>query len=718
MVYNMRYYLFILFVIFSNAVFGQDTITYNDPSKIIKIGNKIEILEDKTNQLTLQQVLNSKDFKKSTQVVPSLAISNSSFWLKMTIANKTENNNLALELEYPTTDSVTFVSLQPSGGYSEIVTGEFVPVYLRQHRHQNYIFDLNIPSNEVRTYLMRVNASEQLQLPLTVSTIKNISEDLSTKDLIFGLYAGIIIVMLLYNMFLIFTVRDRSYVYYVGYILFVGMTQACLEGYAPRFLYPYSSFLPNAMMVWIPALSGVFSVLFVNNFMNIKHYTPVLHKVLNGILVVYCLIIILSFTGNYRLCTGLMQLLVMILAVVGYTVAVKISRRGYRPAQFFLIAFSIFIAGVIVFVLRNANVLPYNNYTYYAMDIGSVIEVVLLSIALADKINIFRKEKEESQAATLQALQENERIVREQNVILEAKVEERTHALHESNLDLNKAMVDLKDAQSQLVESEKMASLGQLTAGIAHEINNPINFVTSNVKPLNRDVLILIDAVDAMEKMVLDNTSLSEKQQKIEDYKTEIDYDYLKMEIDQLLNGIGEGASRTAEIVKGLRIFSRLDEDDLKKADINEGLDSTLVITNNLLGSLIKVEKHYANMPLVECYPGKLNQVFLNIISNAAYAIKKKFGENAGGILNIATTYDDNNIFVNLTDNGTGMDENTKKRLFEPFFTTKDVGEGTGLGMSIAYNTINKHNGQIIVNSEVGVGTEFIIKLPLIQKIN
>ena len=140
------------------------------------------------------------------------------------------------------------------------------------------------------------------------------------------------------------------------------------------------------------------------------------------------------------------------------------------------------------------------------------------------------------------------------------------------------------------------------------------------------------------------------------------------------------------------------------------------IITNNLLGNLIKVEKQYANLPLIECYPGKLNQVFLNIISNSTYAIRKKFGENEGGLLNIATTYDDNYIFIKFADNGIGMDENTKKRLFEPFFTTKDVGEGTGLGLSIVYNTINKHNGQIIVNSEIGVGTEFIIKLPLKQK--
>jgi hypothetical protein len=404
----------------------------------------------------------------------------------------------------------------------------------------------------------------------------------------------------------------------------------------------------------------------------------------------------------------------MILAAVGYTVAIRISRMGYRPAKFFLIAFSIFIAGVFVFVLRNVNVLPYNLFTYYAMPLGSALEVVLLSIALADKINLFRKEKEESQAQALLALQENERIVREQNVMLEKKVGERTHELKVSNNELNKAMKELKEAESQLVESEKMASLGQLTAGIAHEINNPINFVTSNVKPLNRDVKILLETVDIMENMLLEKAP--EQHKMALKYKEEIDYDYLKLEIGQLLDGISDGASRTAEIVKGLRIFSRLDEDDLKKADINEGMDSTLIITNNMLNNHISIQKKYGNLPLIECYPGKLNQVFLNIISNGIYAIQKKFGDSDGGVLSITTYHDQTHVYIKIADNGTGMDEPTKKRLFEPFFTTKDVGEGTGLGLSIAYNTINKHNGQILIESQLGTGTEFIIKLPLVQQ--
>jgi signal transduction histidine kinase len=331
-------------------------------------------------------------------------------------------------------------------------------------------------------------------------------------------------------------------------------------------------------------------------------------------------------------------------------------------------------------------------------------------LALADRINVFKAEKEKSQEETVIALKENERIIREQNVMLELKVEERTH-------ELNESLENVKQAQSQLVEAEKMASLGQLTAGIAHEINNPINFVTSNINPLKRDVEMILDVMTTIESVSQSDASDVEKRKKIADYKEEIDFDYLVVEIRHLIKGIHEGASRTAEIVKGLKIFSRLDEDDLKKTDINEGIESTLIIVNNLLNGYVKVITEYGGLPLVECYAGKLNQVFLNIISNAIYAVNKKFGDNQGGEIKISTINDGENVVITIADNGIGMTEEARKKIFEPFYTTKEVGEGTGLGMSIAYNTIKKHNGQILLNSVLGEGTQFILKIPIVYNI-
>jgi signal transduction histidine kinase len=228
---------------------------------------------------------------------------------------------------------------------------------------------------------------------------------------------------------------------------------------------------------------------------------------------------------------------------------------------------------------------------------------------------------------------------------------------------------------------------------------------------------MIVELVEKIEAITLQDISTEEKKNQIQALKDEMDYDYLKTEIDFLIKGIGDGASRTAEIVKGLRVFSRLDEDDLKKADINEGLDSTLVIVNHLLNNSIEVEKNYSGIPMIECFPGKLNQVFLNMMSNAIDAIRSRWQDQPGGKLTISTWNDEENVHVSIRDNGTGMDETTKRKLFEPFFTTKGVGEGTGLGMSIAYNTIRKHNGVIDITTALGEGTEFVITIPIVHEL-
>jgi hypothetical protein len=420
-----------------------------------------------------------------------------------------------------------------------------------------------------------------------------------------------------------------------------------------------------------------------------------------------CVAFAVTLSGQIQTGFKLMQMFTTLFAFSLIIVSLIVMFNGYRPARFVFLSWLSLLIGAVIFTLKDNGVLPYNTFTGYSMQVATIIEMALLSFGLADRINILKKEKEASQAEALQVAKENERIIREQNIVLELKVTERTQ-------ELNQSLEDLKQAQLQLVDSEKMASLGQLTAGIAHEINNPINFVTSNINPLKRDVDMILEMMSTVENVSQSDSSAEEKKKQIEDYKEEMDFDYLVTEIRHLIKGIYEGASRTAEIVKGLKIFSRLDEDDLKRADINEGLESTLVIANNLIGNKTKIIKEYGDLPLVECYAGKLNQVFLNIISNASYAIDKKFGNAEGGEIKVSTTMVDGNVEVSISDNGIGMDEQTMKKIFEPFFTTKDVGEGTGLGMSIAYNTIKKHNGQILVNSEIDKGTEFILKIPAI----
>ncbi|MBS1527444.1 MAG: histidine kinase, partial [Bacteroidetes bacterium] len=670
----------------------------------IIIGKQVSILKDPQQNLDLQAVRKSAAFIPSDIETPNLKLSKSAFWLKFTIKNKSASGHLVLDLNYPMLTGCDFY-YPVNGSYRAEHMSDTLPFAQRKYRHQDFLFDIPLQADSTATCYLRVKSSEQMVLPLLLGTPAGIAEAKVTANMLWGIFIGLIAIMVAYNFFIYLFTRDRSYLYYVAYSTFIGLTQTTLSGYTYHYLFAHTPILFHKGIIIFPAFAGISAMMFVREFLETRRRTPFLHKLFPVPIFLYTLAIVFRLAGVDQVSYRMIDISALCTTLLIYVVAVKISLQGYRPAKYFLIAWTIFFAGIILFTLRNLGALPYNDFTNYTMESGIAIEVTLLSIALADRINVLKKEKEESQAEALRIATENERIIREQNTLLETRVTERT-------AELNSALEDLKQAQSQLIESEKMASLGQLTAGIAHEINNPINFVTSNVSPLMRDIDIVFGAMDYMEGLVLSEGPPGNKKTELDDYKEAHDMDYLRTEIRYLINGIQNGATRTAGIVKGLRVFSRLDEDDLKFASMNEGIDSALVILNNQLGKIVVV-REYEDLPAVECYPGKLNQVFLNILSNAIYAVHKKFGDQDGGQIIISTKAVNDEVEISIRDNGIGIDEQTKKRIFDPFFTTKEVGEGTGLGMSIAYNTIKKHKGVIHVNSSPGNGAEFIITLPI-----
>jgi len=676
---------------------------YRNNMPLTRIGKYLEIYTDKTNELDINTV-SKATFSSPDENVPNLQITPYTHWVRFTINNESDLKELLLEIEYPTIDDITLYQKMDDGTYKSLRLGEFTGYKNRPVDHQNYIFPLSQAPHTTRQYYLRVIAGEQLQLPIYIGTYDQVSEKNDYRELIFGLYIGVILAMSFYNLFLYVSTKDNSYLTYVSYNVFVGLTQATLQGYSFRFLYPSSPWLATHATVLVPIFNGLTALLFIQQFLLTKeHYKPG-HKLINVLLYLYVGCFIPTFLDMYTVAQIWVQLVVGAAAVSVLYISAKMSMMGYSSARFFLIAWSIFLFSVLVFVLRNANILPYNEFTYYALQIGSAMEALLLSFALAYKINLFKAE-------ALRASQENERLVREQNIILEEKVTQRTEELQSSNEELNIALKNLKDAQTQLVEREKMASLGQLTAGIAHEINNPINFVTSNIKPLKldiQDIRTLLDKYDTLGTADDVKSALAD----IAAFKQEIDIDYIHEEISSLIKGIEDGASRTSEIVRGLRTFSRLDESEVKSVDLHEGIDSTLVLLKNSIPPNVKVIKDYGSLPKIECYAGKINQVFMNILTNAFNAIKTN-NQDREEVVAITTREENGLALISIKDTGPGMTEQVKEKIFDPFFTTKDVGEGTGLGLSIVFSIIEKHNGRIEVITAPNEGAEFIIYLPM-----
>ncbi|WP_221390940.1 7TM diverse intracellular signaling domain-containing protein [Dyadobacter sp. NIV53] len=684
--------------------------------KDLIIGKYIEIAEDTSSSYSIDK-LKYVNFTRSKDETPNFGLSNSSWWIKFTVKNYTSDKDLFLELGYPMIHSGELFTMEPSGvTHQKILEND--SFYKRKTEHQNVVFKLTIPKGESKTYFLRIRENTQIVLPLIIRNQDSFFKSALTGEILIGIYIGILAVMFLYNLFLYFSIRENSYLYYVMYILFIGLAQTTLTGYSFKILWPNQPYFNSIATSLFSTLSGIFGIVFFMNFLNTRERMPLFNKGLYVILVTYVLALVFQLNGNASLSYTLTNLSGVGSIVMAISVSAVLSYQNYRPAKFFLIAWSIFFVGLAMFVLRNLDILPYNFFTNYTMQAGTAIEVILLSFALADKINVLKKEKEISQEQALRVSLENEKIITEQNVVLERNVLERTRELRQTNTELTDTLTQLKDTQTQLIDAEKMASLGQLTAGIAHEINNPINFVSSNIRPLRRDIADLIQILDSYSDLhstdqgeVLDN-----KLKEIEELKNDLDLDYIKTELGVLLNGMEDGAHRTVEIVKGLKMFARVDDSDLNMVNINEGIESTLVILNYQMGTSIQLFKDLGNIPNIEGFGGKLNQVFMNILTNSIY-ITQKNEEGKPPFIWVKTWLKDpDHICISIKDNGSGMTPEVKAKIFEPFFTTKQVGDGTGLGLSIVFKIIEAHNGHIAVNSEVGEGTEFEITLPILKK--
>lgn len=279
--------------------------------------------------------------------------------------------------------------------------------------------------------------------------------------------------------------------------------------------------------------------------------------------------------------------------------------------------------------------------------------------------------------------------------------------------ELSTTLEQLKQAQSKLVQSEKMASLGVLTAGIAHEINNPINFVYAGVNSMAKDF-------EDVKRVVEDMKALAQAPEpaaaiaQLEALRQDAGFDEAFEALEETLKDIKLGATRISAIVAGLSKFSRMGKEDFQFANIHEEVESALVLLRNKYKSHIKIERDYAQrLPAVECCPGKLSQAFMNILSNAIDAIDAKSEGNAGGVITIATRAQGDAVTLSIKDNGTGMSESVRSKIFDPFFTTKAVGKGIGLGMAITHSIIQDHEGQLAVETEEGDGSEFTLTLPV-----
>ncbi len=711
-----KYHLLFLLLLFCLQASAQKAIVLSDKEPEISLASSYAYFVDSSQSIPTSQITNELFTDKSGNVpVPGVGINK--IWLRFSVTNNSGSNEFYLNLKYTNLSKVSLYKAENNNLTKLQSQGNSLPLVNNSSPASNFIFPVNLPIYQSATYFLEVESIHPIIVPAYISTKDGLVNADIKMICIIALYCGIIGTMLIYNLFLFVSVRDRNYLIYSLYTFSLLLAQLTAAGYMYKYVWTAYPSINNYAVVITTNFTFIIGTLYSYHFLQINKYLPKIRWMFFLVIGLCLTDILLDLIHLNNISYKIHNYVTIATCILLLSTSITVARKGFSPAYLYLIAWSLLCLSVIALALRNLSILPYNSFTASIVYIGSAVETVLLSFALANKINVLRNEKAESQAQALMMLQQNEQLIREQNQILETKIEERTVELKVTNTNLQTTLKNLTDAQIQLVESEKMASLGQLTAGIAHEINNPINFVKSNVSPLQMDVQDLFELITEYQKLHrIETEEQPNFLQHIRQLERKLDPDFLKEEIESLIGGIEEGAERTAEIVRGLRNFSRLDESEVKEVNVYDNINSTLVLLRNTTPAYLKIRKHFDARGEVECYPGKLNQVFMNILTNCIQAIKAKPVLNEEEYIDISVEEVNETMRIIIADTGIGMTEEVKRKIFDPFFTTKDVGEGTGLGMSIVFKIIEKHCGKISVHSAPGEGATFIIDIPYLLK--
>lgn len=707
--------LLLIFCLLLQNISGKaahtDTLTLREEQSLLLTNNYFSELEDPKEELTIKDILTRDgDFHAIKKPLPVLHYSKSTTWLKFVIRNDTKQPSVPIsifssvidEFDMYYMDEYTAKIVHLSGG-SEISqfssfkqTGTVVNGYLQP--------------GTTHTIYLRIKSHASAVVPIHINSFSAYLDQADHEIIVMTGFLAIMITMALYNLMLFITVRDRSYLYYVFYIVLLGISQSLLRGFGAGLIASNKVVLNTYIIPLNRILFGYSILLFVGEFLQLRQNLQGYYRYYYLLYALYTLPLLAMLIGDTTAAYNLISFASFSVSSLLLLTGLVLYIRGFKPAKFFMIGWSFFLAAIVVTVIRNRGYIPYNDITSNLVLYSSVFEVILFSVALADKINFYRRQNHESQQLALTIAKANEQLITQQNIVLENQVKARTEQLLSTNQNLQGTIENLQVAQKKLINTEKMASLGVLTAGVAHEINNPINFVSSSIGPLRTDFDEIFTLLEKY-RQTEDAAAKDELLEQAKRYRQQIDLDFLREEIAGLFSGIEEGAARTAEIVQSLRAFSRTDELILKPLDINKAILNTLIILRSAIPYTIEIKPLLDKLEPIMCYPGKINQVLMNLINNGIQAINAK-PEHGHESISITTADLDTKVMIEITDTGTGMTEAVKQRIFEPFFTTKTVGEGTGLGLSIVFGIIEQHYGVIEVQSEPGVGSTFRVILP------
>lgn len=696
--------IFLVSVTFTANAFSQSTIIINNDDQLINLANNCLVYKDVGARISYDKLPQiSGLFYPYHNPYINFGITETPYWLKINFVSKI-SSDIYLEVGNTALDTIQVYEVHDGNAPLIHLSGNWVPFKNREVEHVNYLYKLHAQKDKLQTIYVRVKHSRGTQFPLFIGTIKNFFHESAKSDLYSGMYYGLIVAMIFFNLFIYISLKDVAYIYYVAYIFFMGLLNASLSGHAFKFFWP-SYPLFNKYVDIIAVFVGLAGILFVIKFLETKRNTPRFHILFRLFACLYIINIIPIALGYGMFGTIMIESLSVILIVSFFFCALVSMRMNFKPAKFFLIAWTFLLFSVVIFILKDFIFIPYHPLTANALQIGSAAEALLLSMALANRINIYKQEKEKAQVEAFLALDEKKKLITEQNEMLEKQVASRTKEIKAKHDELVSALSNLKFTQARLIQREKMASLGELTAGIAHEIQNPLNFV-NNFSDVSEE--LINELIESLRKDVV----------AANDTETLDILDNLKNNIKL----ISDHGKRADSIVKSMLQHTRANKGVLEPTNINGLVEEYLRLSyvgfktkNGQFSSKI-VTQYDNSIGKVNVVPQDIARVFINLFNNAFYALNEKCKNCKNGYepeLQVSTILRPPNLELHIKDNGIGIPPEIINKIFQPFYTTKPPGKGTGLGLSLSYDIITKeHRGDLTVDSRINEFTEFTISLP------
>jgi signal transduction histidine kinase len=648
----MHYKLQLVFILLLPYSWLKSEIILDETFENLHLAQHIQYFEDKSDTLSLSS-LQQMDFIPCQKPVINFRFSQSTYWLKLKLYHATSSpKTFKLDIGNHFLQHVDVYLLNPAGETTEHHSlGIHGQATKKQHTILDHCF-INLAAHAHYTLLLRVTSTSPLRLPLALRTVDSFQNNRRMVSNLSSFFYGVAIFLLLFGLFVFFSLKDKIYLYFNLSLLFMIIYQIGYDNlYPPVELFGNPGFLLQKMNISI-LICMLFYFYFTETFFT--HKSKPTHHILTflrSILIVNIVLFLFSFRFGNIMAYSVSPFIWIILTFITY----KTYLKGQKEARFIVTATLVLLIAICTHILSNLGFLPFPSLVpLFALKLGYLGLIIFFALALVDRYLTFQKNFTN---------------------ILELKVEERTTALED-------ALTKMKMHQQQLIQSEKMASLGTLTAGVAHEINNPLNYINGGL--------------NILEETLKDKTTTSQE---------------LKENTDLSLKMMHEGVDKASNIVMSLMTFAHRGKSTLHMTNIHTIIDNTLLFLSSQLPDDTNIIRNYRLEENIPLFQDKMHHILINIFENAFFALKA-WKETPEKELIISTEKRDNKARISIENTGHHISDEHLSQLFDPFFTTKDPGQGTGLGLSITYSLVLEHGGAITAeNTEAGV--KFIIDLPL-----